>query len=54
MRGRGDCALGYPPRGRHYFPGRIPNEGPLNWFTLLLGKPLLKGVVFSDFSYFEQ
>ena len=26
VRGRGDCALAYPARGRFYFPNRIPNE----------------------------
>jgi hypothetical protein len=45
VRGRGDAAIGYPPRGRFYFPGRIPNEAYLTWFTLMLGKPLLGGQV---------
>lgn len=46
VRGRGDCALAYPARGRHYFPNRIPNEAYLTWFTLMLGKPLLGGQVY--------
>ena len=36
----------YPPRGRFYFPGRIPDEAYLTWFTLMLGKPLLGGQVY--------
>ena len=46
VRGRGDCAIAYPPRGRFYFPGRIPDEAYLTWFTLMLGRPLLGGQVF--------
>ena len=46
VRGRGDCSIAYPARGRHYFPNRIPNEAYLTWFTLMLGKPLLGGQVF--------
>jgi len=46
VRGRGDCALAYPPRGRFYFPGRITDEAYLTWFTLMLGRPLLGGQVY--------
>ena len=46
VRGRGDCAIAYPRRGRFYFPNRIPNEAYLTWFTLMLGKPLLGGQVY--------
>lgn len=46
VRGRGDCAIAYPPRGRFYFPNRIPNEAYLTWFTLMLGRPLLGGQVY--------
>jgi hypothetical protein len=46
VRGRGDCAIGYPPRGRFYFPERIGDEAYLAWFTLMLGKPLLGGQIF--------
>jgi cephalosporin-C deacetylase-like acetyl esterase len=45
VRGRGDCAIAYPARGRFYFPNRITNEGYLTWFTLMLGRPLLGGQV---------
>jgi cephalosporin-C deacetylase-like acetyl esterase len=45
VRGRGDCAIGYPQRGRFYFPERIPDEAYLTWFTLMLGRPLLGGQV---------
>src|SRR6267378_2776790 len=45
VRGRGDCAIGHPPRGRFYFPGRITDEAYLTWFTLILGQPLLGGQV---------
>jgi cephalosporin-C deacetylase-like acetyl esterase len=45
VRGRGDCSIAYPTRGRFYFPNRIPNEAYLTWFTLMLGKPLLGGQV---------
>ena len=44
LRGRGDCSPAYPPRGPHYFSYRM-NEKYLNWFTLVLGKPLLGGQV---------
>src|SRR3954467_4494534 len=46
MRGRGDCAIRYPERGRFYFPGRITDEAYLTWFTLMLGRPLIGGQVF--------
>jgi len=46
VRGRGDCAIGYPQRGRFYFPDRILDESYLTWFTLILGKPLLGGQVY--------
>jgi cephalosporin-C deacetylase-like acetyl esterase len=46
VRGRGDTAIGFPPRGRFYFPGRITDEAYLTWFTLLLGKPLLGGQIY--------
>jgi cephalosporin-C deacetylase-like acetyl esterase len=46
VRGRGDCAIAYPPRGRFYFPGRIADEAYLTWFTLMLGTPLLGGQIF--------
>ena len=46
VRGRGDCAIGYPPRGRFYFPDRITDEAYLTWFTLMLGKPLLGGQIY--------
>jgi cephalosporin-C deacetylase-like acetyl esterase len=46
VRGRGDCAIAYPQRGRFYFPGRIADEAYLTWFTLMLGKPLLGGQVY--------
>ena len=45
VRGRGDCAIAYPPRGRAYFSERITDEAYLTWFTLMLGKPLLGGQV---------
>jgi hypothetical protein len=45
VRGRGDCALAYPQRGRSYFSERIPDEAYLTWFTLMLGKPILGGQV---------
>jgi cephalosporin-C deacetylase-like acetyl esterase len=45
VRGRGDTAIGYPARGRHYFPNRILNEAYLTWFTLMLGRPLVGGQV---------
>ena len=46
VRGRGDCAIAYPQRGRFYFPNRITNEAYLTWFTLILGQPLLGGQVY--------
>jgi cephalosporin-C deacetylase-like acetyl esterase len=46
VRGRGDCAIAYPPRGRFYFPTRITDEAYLTWFTLMLGRPLLGGQVY--------
>lgn len=46
VRGRGDCAIAYPRRGRFYFPGRITDEAYLTWFTMMLGQPLLGGQVF--------
>jgi cephalosporin-C deacetylase-like acetyl esterase len=46
VRGRGDCAIGYPQRGRFYFPERITDEAYLTWFTLMLGRPLLGGQVY--------
>jgi hypothetical protein len=46
VRGRGDCAIAYPQRGRFYFPDRIPDEAYLTWFTLMLGRPLLGGQIF--------
>jgi cephalosporin-C deacetylase-like acetyl esterase len=45
VRGRGECAIGFPPRGRFYFPGRITDEAYLTWFTLMLGTPLIGGQV---------
>jgi hypothetical protein len=45
VRGRGECQIAYPARGRHYFPSRIANEAYLAWFALMLGKPLLGGQV---------
>ena len=46
VRGRGECALAYPQRGRFYFPERIRDESYLTWFTLMLGSPLLGGQVY--------
>jgi len=46
VRGRGECAIAYPQRGRFYFPNRITNEAYLTWFTLVLGRPLLGGQVY--------
>ena len=46
VRGRGDCAIAYPQRGRFYFSDRITNEAYLTWFTLMLGQPLIGGQVF--------
>ncbi|HEY7288740.1 MAG TPA: hypothetical protein VH583_02800, partial [Vicinamibacterales bacterium] len=45
VRGRGDCAIAYPQRGRFYFDDRIADEAYLTWFTLMLGTPLLGGQV---------
>src|SRR6185295_2162473 len=45
VRGRGDCAIAHPPRGRFYFPGRITDEAYLAWFSLMLGRPLLGGQI---------
>jgi cephalosporin-C deacetylase-like acetyl esterase len=45
VRGRGDCAIAYPQRGRAYFFERITDEAYLTWFTLMLGRPLLGGQV---------
>ncbi|MEP6593863.1 MAG: hypothetical protein ABJC51_09230, partial [Acidobacteriota bacterium] len=45
VRGRGECAIAYPQRGRSYFRDRIPDEAYLTWFTLMLGRPLLGGQV---------
>jgi hypothetical protein len=46
VRGRGDCAIAYPRRGRFYFPDRILDESYLTWFTLMLGKPILGGQIY--------
>ena len=46
VRGRGDCAIAYPQRGRFYFPNRITNEAYLTWFTLILGRPIVGGQVY--------
>jgi hypothetical protein len=46
VRGRGDCAIGYPQRGRFYFPDRILDESYLTWFTMILGRPLIGGQVY--------
>ena len=46
VRGRGDCAIAYPQRGRFYFPDRILEESYLTWFSLMLGRPLLGGQVY--------
>jgi cephalosporin-C deacetylase-like acetyl esterase len=53
VRGRGDCAIAYPQRGRFYFPNRIPNEAYLTWFTLMLGTPLLGGQVYDTLRTLE-
>lgn len=45
VRGRGDCAMAYPQRGRFYFPERTTDEAYLTWFTLMLGRPILGGQV---------
>ena len=54
VRGRGDCAIGYPQRGRFYFPGRIADEAYLTWFTLMLGKPLLGGQIYDTLRALED
>jgi cephalosporin-C deacetylase-like acetyl esterase len=46
VRGRGDCAIAYPQRGRFYFPERIADESYLTWFTLMLGRPILGGQIY--------
>ena len=53
VRGRGDCAIGYPQRGRFYFPERISDEAYLTWFTLMLGRPLLGGQVYDTLRALE-
>ena len=53
VRGRGDCAIGYPQRGRFYFPDRIADEAYLTWFTLMLGTPLLGGQVYDTLRALE-
>jgi len=53
VRGRGDCAVAYPPRGRFYFPDRIPDEAYITWFTLMLGRPLLGGQVYDTLRALE-
>jgi cephalosporin-C deacetylase-like acetyl esterase len=53
VRGRGDCAIAYPHRGRFYFPNRITNEAYLTWFTLMLGRPLLGGQVYDTLRTLE-
>jgi cephalosporin-C deacetylase-like acetyl esterase len=46
VRGRGDCAIGYPQRGRFYFPDRILDEAYVAWFAMILGRPLIGGQVY--------
>jgi cephalosporin-C deacetylase-like acetyl esterase len=53
VRGRGDCAIAYPTRGRFYFPDRIPDEAYLTWFTLMLGRPLVGGQVYDTLRALE-
>jgi cephalosporin-C deacetylase-like acetyl esterase len=53
VRGRGDCAIAYPQRGRFYFPNRITDEAYLTWFTLILGRPLLGGQVYDTLRALE-
>src|SRR4029077_11462847 len=54
VRGRGDCAIAYPPRGRFYFSDdRITDEAYLTWFTLILGTPILGGQVFDTLRALE-
>ncbi len=53
VRGRGDCAIAYPRRGRFYFDYRITDEAYLTWFTLMLGTPILGGQVFDTLRALE-
>ncbi len=53
VRGRGDCAIGYPPRGRFYFPERIADEAYLTWFSLMLGEPILGGQIYDTLRALE-
>jgi cephalosporin-C deacetylase-like acetyl esterase len=53
VRGRGDCAIAYPQRGRFYFPERISDEAYLAWFTLMLGKPMLGGQIYDTLRALE-
>jgi cephalosporin-C deacetylase-like acetyl esterase len=53
VRGRGDCAIAYPPRGRFYFPERITDEAYLTWFTLMLGEPILGGQIYDTLRALE-
>jgi cephalosporin-C deacetylase-like acetyl esterase len=53
VRGRGDCAIAYPQRGRFYFPERITDEAYLAWFTLMLGKPILGGQIYDTLRALE-
>jgi dienelactone hydrolase len=53
VRGRGDCAIAYPPRGRSYFSYRIPDEAYVTWFMLMLGRPLLGGQVYDTLRALE-
>jgi cephalosporin-C deacetylase-like acetyl esterase len=53
VRGRGDCALAYPPRGPSYFSYRVPDEAYVTWFTLMLGRPLLGGQVYDTLRALE-
>ena len=53
VRGRGDCAIAYPQRGRFYFPDRITDEAYLTWFTLMLGAPILGGQIYDTLRALE-
>ena len=53
VRGRGDCSIAFPQRGRFYFANRITNEAYLTWFTLMLGRPLLGGQVYDTLRALE-
>jgi len=53
VRGRGDCAIAYPQRGRFYFPDRITDEAYLTWFTLMLGEPILGGQIYDTLRALE-